>query len=289
MRRIAMLFMLATRAAEAKAAEPVCVQAGADRAKTLNVDSVLSFRGAGSARMSDGTFLVVWTGVDCIAWFRLKGNVSVDAGWRRIVVARDSRFIAHEESPRGRLDYAIEASGDARLSIDGRAAAIDSSTAGWVDAMTREFVRRLGFGAVQRADEILRQQGLHGLVDEVTHIPHAEIRAQYLIAGLRAVPDSGRVEFLHHGSELLDDPFARTSFLLAIPGGWRTDTAVLEAAYDEAARVEPDDLVEQLLRVMPPPRPTPAALKPALRRLIGTLQNSERRASLGGLYLSDRL
>ena len=192
MRHIVLLIHVLPRlATEAKAAEPVCVQAGADRAETLHVDSVLSFRGREARRCPDGTFLVVWTGVDCVGWFRLKGNVSVDASWRHIVVPRDGRFVAHEESPRGRLDYTIEPSGDATLSIDGRAVAIDSSTAGWVDAMTREFVRRLGFGAVQRANEILRQQGLRGLIDEVTHIPHADVRAQYLIAGLRAVARLG--------------------------------------------------------------------------------------------------
>lgn len=289
MKAIATAFMLAILAADARAAEPMCVQAPADRARLARFDSALAFRGAGSAEMSDGTFLVVWTGVDCIGWFRLRGNVSVDAAWRRIVVPRDGRFVAHEETSRGRRDYTLESTGDATLTIDGRPAAIDSLAADWVDAMIREFVRRSGFGASKRADEILRQHGLSALVDEATHIPHPAIRAQYLIVGLRAVADSARPQFLRTGSELLDDPFARTSLLLATPPAWRADTSVLKVVYDEAARVEPDDLVEQILRAMPPPRPTAASLEPALRRLIGTLQSTERRAALRTLYLSDRL
>ena len=61
---------------------------------------------------------------------------------------------------------------------------------------------------------------------------------------------------------------------------------VLKIVYDEAARVEPDDLVEQILHTIPPPSPTPAALEPSLGRLIATLQSSERRTSLRTLYLS---
>jgi hypothetical protein len=284
--RLAIAAMLATPAVESAGA--LCTQAPANRARTAHIDSAVSFTGAGSTRMSDGTFLVVWTGVDCVGWFRILGNVSVDAAWRHIVVPRDGRFVAHEESPRGRRDYTLESSGDATLSVDGRTVPVDSSAAEWVDAVVREFVRRLGFGAARRANEILQQQGLRALIDEAARIPHDEIRAQYLIAGFRAVKDSGRVQFLHDGSELLDDPFARTSFLLATPAAWRGSVDVLKAVYDEAARVEPDDLVEQILHTTPPPAPTPLALEPSLGRLIATLQNSERRTSLRTLYLSVR-
>lgn len=272
----------------ARLADPLCVQAPSERARTARFDSVLSFRGAGGARLSDGTLLMVWTGVDCFGWFRLQGDVSVDTTWRHLVVPRGARFVAHEETPRGQRDYTIDSNGSATLTIDGRATVIDSVTAPWVDAVVREFVRRSGVGAARRANEILRNQGLQALIDEVARVAHPETRLQYLVAGFSAVKDSGRVGFLRNASELLDDPFARTALLRAVPRAWRADATVLQCVYEEAARVEPDDLVEQLLREMPPPSPIPSALRPSLGRLIATIQSVDRRAALRALYLGDR-
>lgn len=270
-------------------AEPVCAQAPSERAREVHFDSSLAFRGAGSARMSDGSFLLVWTGVDCIGWFRIRGDVSVDTTWRRLVVPRDGRFVAHEETARGHhRDYTLASNGVATLSVDDHETTIDSSAADWVDAMVREFVRRSGSGAARRATQIAQQQGPSALIEEAAHIPHVAIRAQYLIAGFPSVSNSGRLEFIRTGSETLDDPFARSSFLRAVPASWRSEIDILQAIYDEATRIEPDDLVEQLLRTIPPPSPTPAALKAPLGRLIATLQNSERRAVLRALYLADR-
>jgi hypothetical protein len=268
--------------------DPVCTQATSDRARTVRFDSTLAFRGAGSATLHDGTFIMVWTGVDCVAWFRLTGVVSVDSAWQRLVVGRGAHFAVHEESPRGRRDYSLDPDGTATLAIDDYTVAVDSARRDWIDAMVREYVRRSGIGATRRATEILGERGLQALIEEATHIPRADARAQYLIPGFSASTDSGRATFLRQGSELLDSPFARTSFLLATPRSWRTDPQVLRTVYDEAARIEPDDMVERVLRDFPPPDAAPRELRESLGRLVATLQSSERRATLRALYMRER-
>ncbi len=264
---------------------PACQQADARYAKTLNVDSSLSFRGAGSTRFQDGSLLLVWTGVDCTAWLRIRGPVVVDPSWSAIAVGAGAEFVAHDDGPIGKRDYVVGPGGSASLSVNGAAVAIGAEHRDWTAMMVLEYVRRTGLDAGGRARAILTRGGLAALLDEARKISGKQVRAQYLEAAFSVVASDRRPAFIHDAASLLDSAFVRGEFLLAIPREWRADERVLAAAYAEAGVVEPDEYVERLLRVAPPPRPLPAALKPLVERMIASLQSVDRRTALRGYYL----
>jgi len=267
---------------------PACQQADARYAKTLKVDSSLSFRGAGSTRYDDGSLLIAWTGVDCTAWLRTRGLVSVDPTWSAINVGAGGEFAAHDEGPTGKRDYVVGPGGSASLSVNGASIALGTEHRDWTAMMVLEYVRRTGLDAGGRARTILMKGGLPALLDEARKISGKQVRAQYLEAAFSTVASDQRPAFIHDAASLLDSAFVRGEFLLAIPREWRTDERVLAAAYAEAGVVEPDEYVERLLRVAPPPRPLPAALKPLVERMIASLQSVDRRTALRGYYLDVR-
>jgi hypothetical protein len=129
---------------------------------------------------------------------------------------------------------------------------------------------------------------VHAILDEARKISGKQVRARYLEAAFSTVAPDQRPAFLHDAASLLDSAFVRGEFLLAIPREWRADERVLAAAYAEAGVIEPDEYVERLLRVAPPPRPLPAALKPLVDHMISSLQSVDRRTALRGYYLDVR-
>ena len=134
------------RLSQASAFGPACSQADARYAKTLNVDSTLSFTGAGSTWYPDGSRLLVWTGVDCAAWLRVRGPVGVDATWSAVSVGPGAEFVAHDEGPSGRRDYVIGPT-SASLSVNGSTVAIGAEHRDWIGMMILEYVRRTGLDA----------------------------------------------------------------------------------------------------------------------------------------------
>ena len=267
---------------------PPCPQADARYARTLKVDSSLSFTGAGSTRYADGTLLLVWTGVDCTAWVRARGPVVVDPSWSTVSVGSDAEFAAHDDGPAGKRDYVVRSDGSASLSINGARVALDTEHRAWTAMMVLEYVRRTGLDAGGRARAILANGGVPAILDEARKISGKPVRARYLEAAFSSVPPGQRPAFLHDAASLLDSAFVRGEFLLAIPREWRADERVLAAAYAEAGVIEPDDYVERLLRVAPPPRPLPAAIKPLVEHMISSLQSVDRRTALRGYYLDVR-
>ena len=293
--RVAMPASTATRVSASKlqprptsAFAPPCSQADARYARTLKVDSSLSFTGAGSTRYADGTLLLVWTGVDCTAWVRSRGPVAVDPSWSTVSVGPDAEFAAHDDGTGGKRDYVVHTDGSASLAVNGAPVALDAEHRAWTAMMVLEYVRRTGLDAGGRARAILAQGGVQAILDEARKISGKQVRARYLEAAFSTVAPDQRPAFLHDAASLLDSAFVRGEFLLAIPREWRADERVLAAAYAEAGVIEPDDYVERLLRVAPPPRPLPAALKPLVEHLISSLQSVDRRTALRGYYLDVR-
>jgi hypothetical protein len=154
----------------------------------------------------------------------------------------------------------------------------------WFSAMVLEFTRRSGLRADQRAAMILRTGGVKGLLAEAEEISGARVRAQYLVAAIPAVPASGRADFLKAASRVLDHNRAWQRLLETVPTEWRHDEAVLATVFAESVAVEPDEVVEWVLRSFPAPKPTPPSLRSLLESLINTLQSSERRAAWRGTY-----
>jgi hypothetical protein len=262
-----------------------CLQADAQHARTAHIDSSFAVTGAGGTRRSDGTQMLVWTGADCVAWIQFRGPLTVNPDWQSLAASPGALFVAHDESAARRRDFSLTVTGATSFSADGKQAEMGADDREWLNGMVLEYVRRAGISAPARAREIAERAGVSGLIAESRRIFHDDVRARYLIAGFTFVDSASRSTFVGDGAALLGNAGGAADFLLAIPRSWRTDERVLVAAYAAAARIEPDDYVEQILRLMPPPRPTPASLRPLIERMIATLQNSEHRAALRAYHL----
>jgi beta-lactamase regulating signal transducer with metallopeptidase domain len=273
------------RSRSTRAFPPACQQADARYARTLKVDSSLSFTGAGSTRYADGTLLLVWTGVDCTAWLRIRGPVVVDPTWSAITVGSGAEFAAHDDGPGGKRDYVVRPDGSASLSIDGAPMAMGAEHRDWIAMMVLEYVRRTGLDATARARAIVAKGGVPAILDEARKISGKDTRARYLQAAFSSVAPGKRAAFVHDAASLLDSAFVRGFFLLEVSSQWRADTAVLATIYAEAGAIEPDLYVEMILRTAPPPRPLPAALKPLVEKLVASLQSIDRRTALRAYYL----
>ena len=215
---------------------PPCSQADARYAKTLKVDSSLSFRGAGSTRYEDGTLLLVWTGVDCTAWVRVRGPVAVDPSWSAVSVGPGAEFAAHDDGPAGKRDYVVRPNGSASLSVNGAPVALGAEHRDWTAMMVLEYVRRTGLDAGGRARAILAKGGVPAILDEARKISGKQVRAQYLEAAFSSVAPDQRPAFLHDAASLLDSAFVRGEFLLAIPREWRADERVLSGCLRRGRR-----------------------------------------------------
>ena len=275
------------RPSQASAFAPACYQADARFAKTLKIDSTLSFQGAGSTRYADGSLLLVWTGVDCAAWLRVRGPVVVDATWSAVSVGPSAEFVAHDEGPAGRRDYIIGPT-SASLSVNGSAVPIGAEHRDWIGMMILEYVRRTGLDATGRSRAIVATGGVSAILDEARKISGKDVRVKYLEAGFPSVAADRRPAFVRDAASLLDSASARAGFLFAIPRDWLADEGVLAAVYAEAGVIEPDAYVERLFRDAPPPRPLPATFKPLVERLIASLQSIDRRTALRAYYLDVR-
>ena len=271
----------------AHAFAPACSQADARFAKTLNIDSALSFRGAGSTWYADGSRLLVWTGVDCAAWLRVRGPVVVDATWSAVSVGPGAEFVAHDEGPAGRREYVIGPT-SASLSVNGSAVPIGAEHRDWIGMMILEYVRRTGLDATGRSRAIVASGGVSAILDEARKISGKDVRVKYLEAAFPSVAADRRPAFVRDAASLLDSASARAEFLFAIPREWLADEGVLAAVYTEAGVIEPDAYIERLLRIAPPPRPLPATFKPLVERVIASLQSIDRRTALGAYYLDVR-
>jgi hypothetical protein len=286
LRCAAMVVVVSALAADAVDAS--CIQADASRARRAQIDSMFSVTGAGSTQKADGSTILVWTGTDCIAWIRFRGPVSVGTDWQSLVASAGSEFHAHDEGPEGRRDVIIDANGQRTFTHDGKVVAATPALESWTASMVREYVRRSGTGAATRANEIVARQGIAGLLAEAREIAIGRVRVRYLFAGFARVDASARAAFIQSAADLLDESNHRAEFLLATPPAWRADDDVIAAVYSAATALDADDAVEQLLRTMPPPRPAPPALRPAMETIFRGLQNSERRAALRAYYLDVR-
>jgi hypothetical protein len=154
--------------------------------------------------------------------------------------------------------------------------------------MTREFLRRTGLRAKSRALAAL-SNGTRSLLAEVAQIPRSKLRADYLSEGFAATRDpQAVVSFIHEGAALLDSADARSKFLTSVPRQYAGNVQVLEAIYQEASVIEPDDHAEEVLKTFEPPRPVPQALAPFIDRIIAGMQSVERRTMLRAYYLNVR-
>jgi hypothetical protein len=281
---IAIASIAKTAARVAPAPAGACVQADARRARTARFAG-FTFTGAGGFIADQGATVIVWSGIDCVAWVRYRDRINVDPNWQAVRVLPGGEFVMHDDNPSMQRDYVLTADGKSTLQRNGQPAAITASDEAWIADMVREYVRRRGVGATTRANEILGAGGVPALLTEVRQIAQQDVRARYLVAGFANVAEQDRAAFIHDGASLLDHAFSRGTFLLAVPVAWRTDERALAAVYAEAALIEPDDIVVQLLRQTQPPRPVSPTLRPLIEKLITTLQSVDVRRGLGAYYL----
>lgn len=266
-------------------AATTCQQADARVARTARIDSAFSVTGAGGTQMADGTRMLVWTGTDCIAWIQFRGPLAVNADWQSFAPSPNAQFAAHDESATRRRDFALSPEGRVTFAVDGKQATMRDDDREWLRAMVLEYVRRAGVSAPARAREIATQGGVTELLAEARRIKRDDVRVRYLIAGYSFVDAAARASFIRDGAALLGTSDEAAEFLLAAPREWRSDERIIATVFDAAAQIEPDDFVEQILRAFSPTRPTPAALRPGIQRLISTLQSNDRRTALRAYYL----
>ncbi len=265
----------------------VCRQSADTRNSKTYRDAIVRITGAGS-RTDNGVTREIWTGVDCIAWMEFNKGVDASNDERTMVVDGNGRFTAHNEGPDGTREYRLTGSSTS-MTLNGSNVAIGPAEEAWVSAMAREFLRRTGARAEQRAHVALSGGGTRGLLGEVALIPRGRTRVEYLREGFAATnsPESV-VSYIHDAAALLDSSDNRGAFLVAVPHKYDTNVKVLQAIFEEASVIEPDGAVEEVLRSYPPPRPLPQSLTPLIEKMIAGLQTSERRAALKAYYLGIR-
>ena len=229
--------------------------------------------------------MIVWSGIDCVAWIRYRNPINIDSSWRAPTVLFGGELTMHDDNSSMRRDYVLNSDGKPTLQLNGQPATITAGDEAWIADMVREYVRRTGYGATRRAGEFLARGGIPALLAEVGQIAQQDVRARYLQVGFDSVAEPNRAAFIHDGASLLDHAYSRGQFLLAVPLAWRSDERALAAVYAEAALIEPDDIVVALLRQTQPPRPVSPVLRPLIEKLIATLQSVDRRRGLGAYYL----
>jgi beta-lactamase regulating signal transducer with metallopeptidase domain len=266
----------------------VCQQADPRRARTAHPSPGISITGAGGVTDDDGTETIIWTGADCIAWIRYREPLTIVPPWDSVGLGSSASFLAHDEGPAGAREFTLVGARPGTLTLNQQPVEITARDRTWLAGMVVEFVRRTGTDAPARARAFATRGGIRALEEEVHAITDARVRAVYLQAGFALTGASERAAFIHRNASLLDSASARATFLLAVPAAWRSSEDVLAAVYDEAALIEPDEYVEQIVRLMPAPRPVATALRNPLSRLIGTLQSIDRRTALRAYYLDER-
>jgi hypothetical protein len=279
--------------ARVEASPPVneCLRAGVSQAdaryaKTLKVDSSLSFRGAGSTRYDDGSLLIVWTGVDCTAWLRIRGPVSVDPTWSAITVGPGAEFAAHDEGPTGKRDYVVGPGGSASLSVNGAPVALGAEHRDWTAMMVLEYVRRTGLDAGGAHAPSSRGTDSRRFSTRLARFPESRFARSISRRHSPRWPRP-RPAFIHDAASLLDSALCAASSCspfrasgaqmnecsrLHTPkqaSSSRTNTSSVAASRSTAASL-------------------PAALKPLVEHLIASLQSVERRTALRGYYLDVR-
>ncbi|MGH2901104.1 MAG: hypothetical protein ACRDMZ_20680, partial [Solirubrobacteraceae bacterium] len=217
-----------------------------------------------------------------------RGLINVGPDWQSLAPSPGAEFVAHDESAGVRRDFVVTRESLRTLSVDGKTIAQTPAADAWIAAMVQEFVRRTGTSATTRASQIVERDDVAGLLAEAKQIAIPNVRVRYLHAGFAHVDSAGRASFIRDGASLLGPGYERADFLLALPPTWRTDLDALAAVYREAAALDASDAIEHVLRVAPPPRPLPFALRSAVETLIARLASTDRRAALRAYYFDAR-
>lgn len=262
----------------------VCKQARNTRNARTYADKSVRITGAG-ATFRDGITRQIWTGADCIAWIQYSGAVYATDDERNIIVGDGGKFTAHNEGPEGIRELSMSQQ-SMSMTLNGNATPVGASEQAWIAGMTKEFLRRTGLRAKNRALSALTG-GVKNLLAEVAAIPRVDLRVEYLREGFAGINDAnGVAAYIHEAAALLDSSDARAEFLLSTPHKYENNLQVLAAIYEEASVIEPDDAVESVFRGVSAPRPVPAPLAPFVERMIIGLQSVERRTAWRAYYMS---
>lgn len=261
-----------------------CVQADPSIALKF-VDGPISISGSGSTN-ERGVTRIIWTGTDCIAWQRFTGPVEISRDERTVLPGDAATFLAHDQHGSTEREYAATSSSSS-FKLNGKPATMSAADSTWLAAMAREHLRRTGKRALERARNALRSGSLDGLIAEVSMIPRSDIREQYLSEGYAGARNgTDVVRLIRAGSGLLDRGAPRARFLLATPARYRTEIAVLNAIYDEAALIETDRGLEAVLGQMIIPRNAPPDLRRRVAKVISAVSTDDARSVLRDRYLS---
>lgn len=264
----------------------LCRQATNPRNARTYSDNSVRITGAG-ATFNDGISRQIWTGLDCVAWIQYSGTVNASIDERSITVGDGGNFIAYTDGPDGKREYKVSPQSTS-MTLNGGNVSIGAPEQAWIAGMTREYLRRSGLRARERALAALNG-GVEGLLAEVATLPRTGLRVEYLREGFAKTRDaSSVVNFIHAGAALLDSMDATGAFLVSVPREYADNAQVLAAIYQEASSIEPDDAVEKVLKTFEPPRPLSSTLAPLVSKMIASLSSDDRRAILRAYYMNVR-
>lgn len=265
-----------------------CQQATSGSARTAHFDPNIDISGAGRFEPVGGGTQIVWTGRDCVAWITARGRVQPMADERGVLTETGGEFIAVDRRDSLSREYHVTPSG-ARLVVNGREADVSAGDREWLAGMIREYVRRAGIGADERAEQLIAKGGTAALLVEAAQIRVQSVRLSYLRVAFPHLTAANQVQYVRDAAELLDNSY-RTTFLMAVPRKWRSAPQMIETVYAAAASLEPDSDVIAIMEAFPPPPSAQmsATMREQLDRMIASLQSSDTRREWRARYLGSR-
>ena len=138
----------------------------------------IAISGPLGATVADAGRVLVWSGVDCAAYIIFQQPVVPTADERDVSVGEGGSFSATEKGPKDREFTAWEFHGQQFrvFKVGGSVVHIGPEEQDWIAQMVREFVRREGYHAAERAERIGQTWGVVGLLDESHRIHQDSIQ-----------------------------------------------------------------------------------------------------------------
>jgi hypothetical protein len=201
-------------------------------------------------------------------------------------------------SRKTRLEVNADRNGDLtyEFEVDGKVAPFDDNAKAWLGETIVEIIRKTGIGAEERANRILDDEGVNGLLDEVQYVESDYVMRKFIGAALArpSLTSEDCSAIVSEAALSMESDYEKAELLLTI-AEHRSWTSALASDYVEVvATMESDYEIRRALSAIKLDDQTDPAALDAILRIAARMESDYETAELLKTYApschgSDRL
>ncbi|MBD3402986.1 hypothetical protein GF420_08820 [candidate division GN15 bacterium] len=214
------------------------------------------------------------------------GEIEFGDDDRSVVAITDDGYLEIEERRgRDRKRLLIEPTRDGLDYLyyeDGRAAEFDSEAQEWAGDLIEQVIRESGIGAEKRVERIREEDGVEGVLEEISRIESDYVKRIYVDALLESGPlsDSETDDLIELGTRQIDSDYEKAELLIAIADHRGPDFAVTETFVDATASISSDYETRRVLSAVVLDREVPSEVVEGVLEIAAEMDSDYEKAEL---------